>query len=87
MRLLSIVMALSYFPALTQYTAALYPNERLVQFVPEMLDVTSFPSSVGPRRTKGIYVPGLRVRSSQNDREGSGAGREDGGWRFRVGVL
>jgi len=68
--------------------ASLYPKEHLAQFVTEMLDVTSFPSSFGPGRIKGKYMfkdYGLVVRKLTEKEAVLEV--EDGGWRYRVGIL
>jgi hypothetical protein len=66
----------------------IYPKENLAQFVIERLDVTSFPSSLGPRRVTGKtsfedygIVP-RRVEGLEAVVE-----EQNGGWIFRIKVL
>jgi hypothetical protein len=90
MRILSFLTALilSFAPAAIGDDSSLYPKEHLAQFVAEKLDVTSFPSSIGPRRTKGRYTFGDYgfVARKVTEKEAV-LELEDGGWRFRLGVL
>jgi hypothetical protein len=65
-----------------------YPKEKLAQFVIENLDVTSFPSSIGPRMSPGKtffqdygFVPRI-VKDSEALLE-----EADGSWRFHIRVL
>jgi hypothetical protein len=88
MRIPLIVMLLSFVVTTASDTASLYPKEHLAQFVSEKLDVTGFPSSIGPRRTKGKYTfkdYGFVVRRV-TEKEAV-LEEEDGSWRFRVSIL
>jgi hypothetical protein len=65
-----------------------YPTSGLAQFVIDNLDVTSFPSSVGPRRAKGKssfqnygIVP-RKVSEANAELE-----EKDGNWSFHVAIL
>jgi hypothetical protein len=50
---LLVLLFLSAAASGTAQTTALYPRDHVAQFVVDNLDVTSFPSSIGPRREKG----------------------------------
>ena len=65
-----------------------YPSKDLAQFVIDNLDVTSFPSSIGPRRVEGKtsfrdygIVP-LKVSESEAALE-----EKDGSWSFHITIL
>ncbi len=65
-----------------------YPVKDVVQFVVDRLDVTSFPSSIGPRREKnktsfkdyGFTKREIKGNEVVLEEEG-------GGWKFTVAVL
>jgi hypothetical protein len=52
-KVLLAVVALSYAPLGVAGNKALYPNEKLAEFVIEKLDVTSLPSAFRPKNEKG----------------------------------
>ncbi len=88
MRTIPIVMLLSFVLTPAGDNASLYPKEHLAQCVTEKLDVTAFPSSIGPRRIKGKYTfkdYGFVTRKV-TEKEAV-LEEEDRSWRFRVGVL
>jgi hypothetical protein len=52
-KVLLAVVALSYAPLGAAGNKAEYPNEKVVEFVLEKLDVTSLPSTFRPKKEKG----------------------------------
>jgi hypothetical protein len=52
-KVLLAVVALSYAPFGVAGNKAVYPNEKLAEFVIEKLDVTSLPSTFRPKNEKG----------------------------------
>ena len=52
-KVLLAVVALSYAPLGVAGNQAVYPNEKLAEFVIEKLDVTSLPSTFRPKNEKG----------------------------------
>ncbi len=88
MRMIPLVILLNFVLTPAGDTASLYPKEHLAQFVTEKLDLTAFPSSIGPRRTKGRYTYkdyGFVARKL-TEKEAV-LEEEDGSWRFRVSIL
>src|SRR5258707_801917 len=71
-KVLLAVVALSYAPLGVAGNKAVYPNEKVAEFVIEKLDVTSLPSTFRPKKEKGkktfaddglIFVHRLRRES------------------------
>lgn len=66
----------------------LYPERGLAQFVVETLDVTSFPSSIGPRRTSGkTTFRDYNFLATKVDENRAVLEEPDGGWRFTLTIL
>jgi hypothetical protein len=88
MRISCFMAVFGFFCATGCATTPLYPSQGIARFVVENLDVTSFPSSIGPRREKGkIYFKDYGLVEKTVTESAAELAEKGGGWRFSIKVL